>query len=213
MMSVVSKVPAMKLVYVLSFIVALVVSAVSASAQSDYKIRPGDRLQIEVLEDPSLDRAVAVLPNGQISFPFAGTLTAGGRTIGQVQASIQSALSPNFAAPPTVFVGVQPRSELQQGSSDALRGPTIDVYFVGEVNNPGMIAVKKGTSLLQAVAISGGVSRFAAIKRIQLRRTGTDGVQRVTILNYKALADGAVTTDIELRDGDVILVPERRLFE
>ena len=46
-----------------------------------------------------------------------------------------------------------------------------------------------------------------------LRRTGSDGVQRVTILNYKALADGAVTNDIELRDGDVILVPERRLFE
>ena len=33
------------------------------------------------------------------------------------------------------------------------------------------------------------------------------------ILNYKALANGAVTADIELRDGDVILVPERRLFE
>ena len=59
------------------------------------------------------------------------------------------------------------------------------------------------------VAISGGVSRFAAIKRIQLRRTGADGVQRVTILNYKALADGAVTTDIELKDGDVIEVDLR----
>ena len=89
----------------------------------------------------------------------------------------------------------------------------MDVYFVGEINNPGVVQVERGTTLLQAVAISGGVSRFAAIKRIQLRRTGADGVQRVTILNYKALADGAVTTDIELKDGDVILVPTRRLFE
>ncbi|MEP4037555.1 SLBB domain-containing protein, partial [Pseudophaeobacter sp.] len=85
--------------------------------------------------------------------------------------------------------------------------------FVGEVNNSGIVQIKPGTTLLQAVAISGGVTRFAAIKRIQLRRTGTDGVQRVTILNYKALANGAVTNDIALRDGDVILVPERRLFE
>ena len=163
-----------------------------------------------MLEDPSLNRAVAVLPGGQISFPFAGTIRAGGQTIGQVQATLRNALSPNFASPPTVFVGVQP---FQDPDDLALDGPTIDVYFVGEVNNPGRVQVETGTTLLQAVAISGGVSRFAAVKRIQLRRTGADGVQRVTFLNYRALADGAVTTDIELKDGDVILVPERRLFE
>ncbi len=202
----------MKLVYLLSFIMALAVSTVSSQAQSDYRIRAGDVLQIEVLEDPSLNRAVAVLPNGQISFPFAGTLTAGGRTIGQVQASLRDALGPNFAVLPTVFVGVQPLQD-QQALLDARTGPRIEVFFVGEVNRPGVVEVKPGTTLLQAVAISGGVSRFAAIKRIQLRRTGSDGVQRVTFLNYKALADGAVTTDIELKDGDVILVPERRLFE
>ncbi len=201
----------MKFVRLFCFALALVITAVSAHAQSDYQIRTGDVLLIEVLEDPSLNRSVAVLPNGQISFPFAGTLNAGGRTIGQVQAAIRSALSPNFAAPPTVFVGVNPRQDPL--GATALDGEGIDVYFIGEVNNPGLVVVKPGTTLLQAVAISGGVSRFAAIKRIQLRRTGADGVQRVTILNYKALADGAVTTDIELKDGDVILVPERRLFE
>ncbi len=201
----------MKFIRLFSFLLALAISAVSAHAQSDYLIRTGDVLQIEVLEDPSLNRAVTVLPNGQISFPFTGTLNAGGRTIGQVQTAIRSALSPNFAAPPTVFVGVSPRQDLLE--TPGLDGEGIDVYFVGEVNNPGLVIVKPGTTLLQAVAISGGVSRFAAIKRIQLRRTGADGLQRVTILNYKALADGAVTTDIELKDGDVILVPERRLFE
>lgn len=200
----------MKFVYLLSFIVTLLVSAVTAQAQGDYRIRSGDVLQIEVLEDPSLDRAVVVLPNGQISFPFAGTIRAGGQTIGQIQASLRNALASNFASPPTVFVGVQPTVEPE---SNFTGGTPIDVYFVGEVNNPGLVQIKKGTTLLQAVAISGGVSRFAAIKRIQLRRTGANGVQRVTFLNYKALADGAVTTDIELKDGDVILVPERRLFE
>ncbi len=202
----------MKFVYLLSFVVAVLVSTVTAHAQGDYRIREGDVLQIEVLEDPSLDRAVVVLPNGQISFPFAGTIRAGGQTIGQVQAALRNALASNFASPPTVFVGVQPLRN-EQALLEAELGPLIDVYFVGEVNRPGLIQVKQGTSLLQAVAISGGVSRFAAIKRIQLRRTGADGVQRVTFLNYKALADGAVTTDIELKDGDVILVPERRLFE
>jgi polysaccharide export outer membrane protein len=200
----------MRLLYLFSFCVALLTGAVTAYAQGDYEIQSGDVLQIEVLEDPSLNRSVTVLPSGQISFPFVGTLNAGGRTIGQIQATLRSALSPNFAAPPTIFVGVQPSGD---SFADRIEGVPIDVYFVGEVRNPGRVIVEEGTTLLQAVAISGGVSRFAAIKRIQLRRTGADGVQRVTILNYKALADGAVTTDIELKDGDVILVPERRLFE
>lgn len=202
----------MKLAHLLLAVVAFVLCAVSASAQSDYRIRSGDILQIEVLEDPSLDRAVVVLPNGQISFPFAGTVNAGGRTIGQVQSSIREAISANFASPPTVFVGVQPAQD-PLADAQARQGPTIDVYLVGEVNGPGLLEVKPGTTLLQAIAIGGGVSRFAAIKRIQLRRTGSDGVQRVTFLNFKALADGATTTDIQLKDGDVILVPERRLFE
>ena len=189
----------MKFTHVLSFVMLLVMSAVSVSAQADYRIRTGDVLQVEVLEDPSLNRAVSVLPNGQSSFPFAGKL--------------RDALASNFAAPPTVFVGVQPRRDPLLPPTADREEPTIDVYFIGEVNQPGLVEVKEGTSLLQAVAVSGGVSRFAATKRIQLRRTGADGVQRVTILNYKALADGAATNDIELKDGDVILVPERRLFE
>jgi polysaccharide export outer membrane protein len=204
----------MKRVSQFFLVVALLIGAFAAQAQSDYKIRSGDVLQIEVLEDPSLNRSAAVLPNGQISFPFAGTLVAGGRTIGQVQADIRDAISPNFANPPTVFVGVQPRQDPAPVAGSGISGPSIDVYFVGEVNNPGMVEVKRGTTLLQAVAISGGVSRFAAVKRVQLRRTDSKtGVQTVTILNYKALSNGAVTTDIELKDGDVILVPERRLFE
>jgi polysaccharide export outer membrane protein len=167
---------------------------------------------IEVLEDATLNRSVAVLPDGRFSFPFAGSVRAGGRTVSEIQTDLASAITSNFVAPPNVFVAVQP-AEREPTATTAL-GDTIDVYFLGEVNNPGLVAVTPGTTLLQAVAIGGGVSRFAAVKRIQLRRTNpSTGVQNVTILNYKALANGAVTTDIELKDGDVILVPERRLFE
>lgn len=183
-----------------------------ALAQAEYRVQPGDTLTIEVLEDSSLNRAVQVLPDGRFNFPFAGSVRAAGMSAGEIENAVTLAIQSNFANPPTVFVGVRPREVIPQ-MTDADDALGIDVYFVGEVNNPGLISVKPGTTLLQAVAISGGVSRFAAIKRIQLRRTDVQGVQRVTILNYKALADGAVTTDIELEDGDVILVPERRLFE
>ena len=189
---------------------ALALVATLAHAQSEYQIQPGDNLNIEVLEDSSLNRSVVVLPDGRISFPFAGTLRAAGRSATQVQSDVTAAIQANFANPPTVFVSVVPG----QMDANEPQGATIDVYFLGEVNAPGLLEVKPGTTLLQAIAIGGGVTRFAAIKRIQLRRTNRQtGVQNVVTLNYKALANGTASNVIELKDGDVILVPERRLFE
>lgn len=183
-------------------------------AQSKYLVRNGDAVTIEVLEDSSLNRTVTVLPDGRFSFPFAGSVLARGRTIGEIQSDVTNAIAVNFVTRPTVFVSVTPAPRVPVAPSPPPASETIDVYFLGEINNPGLIAIKPGTTLLQGIAISGGVSRFAAVKRVQLRRTDpVTGMQRVTILSYKALLNGAATTDIELRDGDVILVPERRLFE
>ena len=54
-------------------------TAPGANAQSVYKIRPGDTLNIEVLEDEGLNRNVLVLPDGTISFPLVGTVKARSR--------------------------------------------------------------------------------------------------------------------------------------
>jgi polysaccharide export outer membrane protein len=186
---------------------------VSALAQADYRIRTGDTLQIEVLEDASLNRASVVLPDGRIAFPFVGTLKARGSTIGQIQRQIVAGLSPNFANPPTVFVSVVPAAP-----TPVSRAPVapvmINVYFVGEVNSPGRKEMEPGSTVLQALAVGGGFTRFAATKRVQLRRTDTkSGRQQVFGINYKAIADGQSVQDIPLLDGDVIVVPQRRLFE
>lgn len=191
----------------------LAVIGTAALAQSQYRVQPGDSLVIEVLEDSSLNRSVVVLPDGSFNFPFAGSVTAAGRNASEIQAAVTSGIQSNFSNAPTVFVSIQPA--LQNTVPRSAAGPrTIDIYFLGEVNNPGLVEVKRGTTLLQAMAIGGGVTRFAAVKRVQLRRTDTKtGVQNVVTLNYKALADGTESNAIELKDGDVILVPERRLFE
>ena len=191
---------------------ALMVFASSAFAQSDYRARSGDQLTIEVLEDASMNRSVVILPGGRFSFPFGGSLVGAGRTAGQIEATIANAISSNFASRPTVFVSVVP----QEREASTPRPPeTIDIYFIGELNTPGLREVAPGTTFLQAVAQSGGLTRFAATKRIQLRRTNSrTGAQTVQTFNYKALTDGAVLSkDPKLKDGDVILVPERRLFE
>lgn len=198
----------------LALVAALV--ATVAVAQNNYQVRSGDTLIIEVLEDATLNRSAVVLSDGRISFPFAGTLRVAGRTVGEIESSITSAIASNFAAPPNVFVAVQPRPREPAGPVPTpAPPPTIDIFFLGEVNTPGGVQVEPGTRFLQAMARSGGLTRFAADKRVQLRRTNPiTGATHMFEINYRAILDGAqLQNNVQLQDGDVLIVPERRLFE
>lgn len=194
---------------------ALVLTGAAAWAQSEYRLRAGDTLNVEVLEDPTLNRDVVVLPDGRFSFPLAGSVPAAGRTVDQVRASVTEALAGNFATAPTVFIGVRPAPPTPRAPAAPVAAQTISVYVMGEVQSGGAIEVKPGTTFLQALAQAGGVTPFAATRRIQLRRTDPRTmVQNVYPINYRAIMDGAqLPREIRLMEGDVILVPERRLFE
>lgn len=188
-----------------------IVMATTAWAQSGYVIRPGDVLAVEVVQDPSLNREALVLPDGSISFPFAGSLPASGRTSGELESLIAQGIATNFAVEPDVFVTVR-----QVGAPVITGGrSTIDVYFLGEFNAPGVTELPRGSTFMQALALGGGFTNFAAQRRVQLRRTNPHtGEISVATIDYRAIADGGVlSSDPVLADGDVILVPERRLFE
>ena len=194
----------------LGVLVALFIAG-AAEAQN-YQINSGDVLQIEVLEDPSLNRSALVLPDGSVSFPLAGTLQAGGRSIGEFQSALTDALAPNFAAEPTVFVTV---AQVAAPTEEEITPEaTVDVYALGEFNNPGRFDLEPGTSLLQFLAASGGLTRFAAAKRIQLRRRDASGRERVYRFNLRAVEQGGrIQGQLILQPGDVLVAPERRLFE
>ena len=193
-------------------LLAAIVAATSVAAQTEFDLGPGDRLRIEVLEDPSLNREVLVLPDGSFSFPLAGAVSAGGRTTVEVESALASALAPNFATSPTVAVSVAALGQRVTGGG----GPsTIDIFLMGEwANGGGRLQVDRGKTILQALALSGGFSKFAATKRIQLRRTERSGEQKVYTINYKDIERGVSNVgSSQVADGDVIIVPERRLFE
>lgn len=183
--------------------------AFAASAQ-DYRVQPGDVLQIEVLEDATLNRSAFVLPDGQITLPVAGSIRVAGRSLAQIQAELASRLAPGFASPPTVFVTLSALAVPRE----PLPPRTIDIFVLGAANTPGKVMVSPGTTLLQAIAQAGGLSPFAAKKRIQLRRIDKSGVERIYKLDLDAIergvAGGGTTRLIE---GDVIVVPQRKLFE
>ncbi len=202
----------------LTFLIFLMGFAGAVAAQSGYNIKPGDRLQIEVLEDTNLNRSVLVLPDGSISFPLAGTVRAGGRNVGAVAQSLSSAIADNFAVEPTVVVSVVELAPVQPRST-APAAPVapdlMNVYILGEANAPGRKEVLPGTTLLQFLAEAGGLSRFAAEKRIQLRRIGAkSGQEKVYRFNYRTMGAGnSISGATVLAPGDVIFIPERRLFE
>lgn len=197
---------------ILFAMMALVLTATGALAQDGYRIRAGDTLTIEVLEDPSLNRNVLITPGGDFSFPFAGTLRAQGFTADQIADRLAGSIASNFAAPPNVFVSV---AGLRDTSADLIEGPTISVFFMGEVGEPGERLVAPGTTFLQGLSQSGGLTNFAAQRRIQLRRTDPQTLsETVTTIDYRALERGAsMSQNVVLAEGDVILVPQRGLFE
>lgn len=189
--------------------VTLTLWTVAGTAQAqDYRIRTGDQLAIEVLEDDSLNRTLAVLPGGTVTFPYVGSLRVSGATPSQVAARISGALAGTLATAPTVFVSVIPRKD-EPVKQEPL---VVNIYVMGEVSAPGGKTVAPGTTFLQALSQAGGMTPYAATKRVQLRRAATPS--RVVVVNYQAIMDGAAMThDPVLAEGDVIVVPSRRLFE
>ena len=185
--------------------------ATGAVAQSGYRIQPGDVLSIEVLEDSALNRQTLVLPDGSITFPLVGTVQAGGRTLDEVDQTLTSGLAPNFAVTPTVYVAIA-RLAAQGGQQIE---ETIATFIMGEVNAPGRKEVAPGTTILQLLAQSGGITSFAARRRIELRRTDSDSGEVTTYLfSYDGRANGPrIRGGTTLEEGDVVVVPTRGLFE
>lgn len=172
-----------------------------------YNIQVGDVLKVEVIEDPSLNRSVLVAPDGRISLPLAGSVNAAGRQVEAISAAISGALASNFAARPTVYVSLDRLAE--RAAAKEAAPEVITIYVLGEAGKPGQIALLPGSTALQAFAQMGGFGKFAATKRIQLRR-GTE----TFLLNYRQIEAGTSTAgSMVLKDGDVIVVPQRRLFE
>ena len=208
---------------ILRLVLALCIT--SPVLAGEYALRPGDKLRVEVVQDRELNRTVLILPDGSFSFPMVGTVSATGRTVEAVQAELKAGLSAMFAATPDVYVSVTslaqpkrqavPRARVPRNSPrEVNRKNTIAVYAMGELKRPGRIEIAPGTTLLQFIAQAGGLTPFAADKRLRVQRKDktTGRVQNVTVNIRSVMAGGRAPIE-ELAEGDVIIVPERRLFE
>lgn len=172
-------------------------SANKASSIADaYLINPGDVLAVFVWEEQQISQPeVLVRPDGNISIPMLGEVTAGGRSVAQVQTAIATGLAKFLKVSPSVTVSIK-----------AMTGNAI--YVLGKVNRPGQYVLRSRTDVSQALALAGGVSTFAAEGDIKILRRDSRGQQKAIEFNYNDIKDGdELETNIILRSGDVVIVP------
>jgi polysaccharide biosynthesis/export protein len=160
----------------------------------EYRIGPGDVLNIEVWKDAALSRQVTVLPDGKISFPLIGELTAGDRTVAELKKEIESKISR--------FVPDSPLTvEVKQVNS-------LHIYVLGRVNAPGRFILTSNVTVLQALAIAGGPNAFANRTRIRIFREKRGATTMSPPFDYDEVTAGKhLEMNVLLQRGDVIYVP------
>ena len=130
------------------------------SSRTVISFKPGDTLEVSVLQDPKLNRQVVIAPDGSISFPLAGHFQAAGKTMQALEKEFSKRLSKNYLSPPQVTVMLSATGQ----------SPSSQVFIMGEVNKPGPVPISPGMNVMQAIALSGGFGKFAAKSRIQIHR-------------------------------------------
>ena len=173
-------------------------------------LKSGDSLTISVLQDPKLDRSVMVDPSGEIAFPLVGHIRARGLSPQALENILKTKLQPNYKDD-HLDVTVAVVSAPKDIPEDDLKPK---IFITGEVVRPGSYIVRQPTTLIQAIALAGGVGPYAAKRRIQVRRRTSGGDETIYMFNYRAYEAGeGLEGNIMLRAGDVIMVPERGLLD
>lgn len=165
----------------------------NVSALPDYAIQPGDVLAISVWKEEGLQDAVLVRPDGRMSFPLVGDLTAAGQTVEQLRKVIIERLT-KYIPDPVVTVGIK-----------ELAGNKI--YVIGKVNRPGDFVVTRYVDVMQALSMAGGTNAFAAVNDIKVLHR-ENGEQRAIPFRYSDVESGKrLGQNIILQGGDIVVVP------
>jgi polysaccharide export outer membrane protein len=165
----------------------------TTGAVGDYLIGPQDKLRIRVFEvkDLSFDEE-EVDANGQIQLPLIGKVLVGGKTTIQVQDEIAQRLGEKYLQSPQVSVSVAESASLK-------------VTVEGEVKNPGVYQMKGRTTLMQAIAMAGGPSDQADLRKVAVIREAGDGMRKAAMCDYQAVREGRAGDPI-IEGNDVVVV-------
>jgi polysaccharide biosynthesis/export protein len=166
--------------------------APDAPVPPEYRLGAGDKLRIEVYRDAQLSQSVQVRPDGKITLPLVGDLEASGRTPVELRDAVTGALK-EFMNNPVVTVIV-------------VEATVASAYVIGGVNHPGAVSLQGNLTVLQALALAGGLTDFADRKNIRILRKGPTGMQSIPF-NYNEAVKGSPAS-VYLRAGDTVVIPD-----
>ena len=182
--------------------VAAPVAPIIGDVTGAYRIGVDDRIKISVWRNPELSVEVPVRPDGYVSAPLIGDVEAGGMTAEQVARNIEAKLE-QYIRQPQVSVILTSLVSHQFLSR---------VRVTGAINKPLSLPYRQGMTVLDIVLEAGGLSDFAVPARARLYRkdpeTGEPSSTKVRL--DKIIYKGDLSTNVELKAGDVLTIPERR---
>lgn len=161
---------------------------------TDYRIGAQDLLDISVFGVQDLNKEVRVNSNGQISLPLIGAVMAGGKTIPELEADLGRKYSNGFLQNPQVSVFVKEYASQR-------------VTLEGAVNKPGIYPITGKTSLLQTIALAGGVDdKTADLGGIVVMRQ-VDGKRMAAVFDLRLVRKGQAE-DPQIYGDDIIVVEQ-----
>jgi polysaccharide export outer membrane protein len=169
-----------------------VTAPAAASTPPGYVIGPDDVLQIVFWRDKDLSGEVVVRPDGRISLPLLNDVVAAGRTPEELRAALVASASAYFGNPSATVVVKEIRSR--------------KVFITGSVEKPGPYVLTAPTTVLQLIAMAGGLKDYADQRNIVVMRT-TNGQQVSFGVDYRSLLRRQkLEQNLALLPGDTILV-------
>jgi polysaccharide biosynthesis/export protein len=165
------------------------------AASADYRVGPGDVLDVIVFGNDDLSRSTSVQTNGAISLALLGDVKVAGMTLGEIKTKLTSLLARDYLVNPQVDVKVK---EYQSQF----------VTVIGEVNTPGKKPLRGRTRLIDVLVEAGGFTPRASGEIVISRSEGTfaGGLKTLKMrLGSNSLTpQDQVNLEIALQSGDII---------
>ena len=156
----------------------------------DYVVGPGDSLNIDLWGAVSTKFVRVVDRQGRVTLPDAGPLLVSGRSLGELQQSVQKTINGLY------------RDTSVDISVSRLR--TIRVYVVGEVEQPGAYDISSLSTALNALVTAGGVTAKGSLRSLKHMR-GRQEIEQIDA--YDLLLHGVSPDAMKLENGDTLMVP------
>jgi polysaccharide export outer membrane protein len=170
-----------------------------AAGPAEYRIGPGDTLQVFVWNQPELTVTVPVRPDGMISTPLIEGVPAEGKTASQLAKDLETALS-EFVRNPKVSVMI---TSFVGAYGDQIR-------VVGQAAKPQSLPYRANMTVLDVIIAVGGLGEFAAGNRAVIVRQEGGKQLRIPVRLNDLINDGDISANQPVRPGDVLIIPESR---